>query len=202
MNKSICALVHKPGSTRAAFHAYYEESHAPLGVQHFPFTRYVRNHVIDADGPFGWDTISEFWANDIGKAAALMQGPVGETMHADEERFMDRTRIAPASAREVVLSEGAPADADGARTALLVRGAEAAVLAWAETLAAAHSGVSVDMALSWQEPAFPADAVVWVPGHPALAAAPADLAVVTLRVRRCETPAETLLGNAQPAVSG
>ena len=201
MNKSICALAHKPGSTRAAFQAYYEESHAPLGVQHFPFTRYVRNHVIDADGPFGWDTISEFWSDDIGKAAALMDGPVGETMRADEERFMDRNRISPASAREVVLSQGARADADGARTALLVRGAEPAVLAWAGELAGAHAGVSVDFANSWREPPFPADAVVWVPGHPAVDAPPADLAVVTLRVRRHETPPETLLGNVQKADS-
>lgn len=199
MSKSICALVHKPGSTRDAFHAYYEESHAPLGVRFFPFTRYVRNHVIDADGPFGWDTISEFWADDIGKAAALMQGPVGETMHADEERFMDRTRIAPAGAREIVLSQGAPAAADGARTAVLVRGDENTVQAWAQQLATGHAGVSVDFAASWQDPAFPADAVVWVPGHPALSAPPAGLAVVTLRVRRCETPPASLLGNAEPA---
>lgn len=196
MSKSICALVHKPGSTRDAFQAYYEDSHAPLGASLFPFTRYVRNHVVDADGPFGWDTISEFWADDIAKAAALMQGPVGETMHADEERFMDRTRIAPASARETVLSDGPKAGTDGLRTALLVHGAEEAITDWARAIATGHAGVSVDFAASWQEPAFPADAVIWLPGRPPLGAAPAEVSVLRLAVRRCETPRETLLGNA------
>jgi len=190
MSKSICALAHKPGTGRAAFQAYYEDSHAPLAVGLFPFTGYVRNHVIAADGPFGWDTVSEFWSADIEKAAALMEGPVGAIMRADEERFMDRTRIAPASAREVVFSPGAPADDEGLRTALLVRGEESVVLAWGRRLAERSAGVSADFAASWREPPFPADAVIWVPGHPDIAPPPAGLDVLTLKVRRCATPEE------------
>lgn len=199
MSKSICALVHKPGTSREAFQTYYETSHAPLAVSLFPFTGYVRNHVLSDDGAFGWDTVSEFWSADIDKAAALMNGPVGETMRADERRFMDQSRIAPASAREMVLSEGAPAAPDGARTAVLVHGEDDAALALARTLAARHAGVSIDFVTSWQDPAFPADAVIWIAGHEAEPAPVAGLATLTLQVRRYATPQDELLASARAA---
>lgn len=197
--KSVCVLAHRPDSSRAEFQRYYEERHAPLGIRHFPFTRYVRNHLLDAPD-IGFDTISEFWAEDIGASAALMQGPVGEIMRADEERFMDRSRIAPAGADEHVLSAGSCTDDAGERFAVLVRrkgGEEAAfrasVLAWAHDIAARTPGVSVDFAQSWQLPAFPADAVLWTPALPdETARTPGQ--VRKLKVRRVETPPAQLLG--------
>lgn len=199
MMKSICALVHRPGSSRAAFQAYYEDSHAPLGIRHFPFARYVRNHLVDSDD-VGFDTISEFWAKDIAATAGLMNGPVGDIMRADEARFMDQSRIAPAGAQEHVLSEGAPADREGRRTAILINPAAAgegwreAVLAWGRALATNLPGVSVDFATAWGKPAFPAAAMLWLPGAPKTGAAPAALDTRRLSVRRVETPAELLLG--------
>ena len=200
MSKSICALVHKPGSTREDFQAYYEDNHAPLAIGLFPFSAYVRNHLVDP-GDFGWDTISEFWSEDIDKAAALMSGPIGETMRADEVKFMDRSRIAPGGAVEEAISPGAPADAVGHRTAILLtsdsRSAESAATmrAWASDLGRQYGGVSIDFVTAWQQPAFPAEAVVWVPGWPGLAPAPQGLTARVLRARRCETPAADLLGN-------
>ena len=47
-----------------------------------PFAKYVRNHLIDHDGLW-YDTISEFWADDIEQAANLMNGPVGEILRED-----------------------------------------------------------------------------------------------------------------------
>ncbi|WP_156839583.1 EthD domain-containing protein [Novosphingobium aquimarinum] len=202
MTKSICALVHRPDSDREAFQRYYEERHAPLGVRHFPFTRYVRNHLLDAPD-IGFDTISEFWADDIAATAALMDGPVGEIMRADEERFMDRSRIAPGGSDEHVLSAGALADAHEERYAVLIRyGAEDSmdmrdkVLGWASEMAERTSGVSVDFVQSWQTPAFPADAVLWTPDLSGNV--PDQLAQSqVVRVRRVEAPAHTLLGRAQ-----
>lgn len=199
MSKSICALVHRSDTDREAFQRYYEERHAPLGVQHFPFTRYVRNHLLDAPDT-GFDTISEFWADDIAATAALMNGPVGEIMRADEERFMDRSRIAPGGAEEHVLSAGTPADADEERYAVLIRYGAAdseslrgLVLQWARDMAARTSGVSVDFVQSWQTPAFPADAVLWTPRINA--DPPAELKDQRIvRVRRVETPAHALRG--------
>src|SRR5690606_27385521 len=148
-----CALVHRPDSTRAAFHAYYEENHAPLGARHFPFTRYVRNHFIDGED-LGYDTISEFWAEDIEAAAALMNGPVGEILRADERRLLDQSRIASGGVEEHELSTGVPAGPDGIRTAFLINPALSAdaissaawrqgVMAWGRSLAADWSGVSL-----------------------------------------------------------
>lgn len=196
MTKSICALVHRPGSTRADFQAYYESSHAPLGARYFPFTRYVRNHLIDAED-FGHDTISEFWADDIAGAAALMNGPVGDILRADEAKFMDQSRVAPAGAEEHVLSTGEPADAQGARTAFLIdpanggEGWRETALAWGKEIAAGQPGVSLDFVASWKDVPFPAAAVLWVPSH-VDREPPAELSVRRLFARRAETPAEVL----------
>lgn len=197
MMKSVCALRHKPGSDRAAFQRYYEANHAPLGVQHFPFTRYVRNHLIDGED-LGVDTISEFWAEDIVATAALMDGPVGDILRADEERFMDRPAIAAAGADEHVLSAGAPG---AERFVTLIAGGAgdpasfgAAVLEWAHGIAAETPAVSLDLVTPWGAPAFPAAALLWSNAPPA--DAPASLQPArTLRVHRVETPADTLLGN-------
>lgn len=193
MTKSICALAHKSGSDRAAFQLYYEDNHAPLAIGLFPFTGYARNHLVGNDD-FGWDTISEFWAEDIERAAALMKGPVGETMRADEERFMDRAKIASASAEEIILSTGDRADGAGRRTALLInpilgtQDVRAEVLALAVPLSQNSSGVNVDFATSWGSPHFPAAAVIWLPGWPMVPNSPVGLSMKALRVVRANTP--------------
>jgi uncharacterized protein (TIGR02118 family) len=199
MMKSICALTRRADLSRAEFQRYYEEQHAPLGASHFPFRRYARNHTVDHPD-IGFDTISEFWAEDIPALAALMDGPVGEIMRADERKFMDQSRIASATADEHVLSAGAPAGPDGLRCAVLVDWSEAdeaaawgAVLDWAKGIAAGTPGVSLDFTRSWGEPAFPARAVLWLPSSAALTTPPPIVSTRVLQVRRAETPAEALL---------
>lgn len=197
MSKSISALVHRPGSTRAAFQAYYEESHAPLAVQYFPFTRYVRNHLLDGED-LGFDTISEFWAEDIAAAAALMNGPVGEILRADEAKFMDQARIASGGAEEHVLSSGARAGPDALRTAFLIHPTGSGdvwreeALSLGRSLAAQKPGVSLDFVQSWGGTPFPASAVLWLPGEAALPDAPASLNIRRVLARRVETAAEKL----------
>lgn len=203
MTKSICALAHKPGSTREDFQLYYEDHHVPLAVGYFPFSAYARNHVIGTQS-FDWDTISEFWADDIAAAAALMAGPVGEIMAADEERFMDRSVIASAGVEEVILSSGPRAGKDGQRTALLIQDSaenvdlRSVAMDWARSLANDLSGVSVDFTTNWTERAFPAKAVLWLPGTQQ-PSTPQGLLVQKLLVRRAETPASQLIG--APSIS-
>lgn len=200
MTKSICALAHKSGNTRNQFQSYYEEHHAPLAIGYFPFSGYSRNHLTD-DGDFGWDTISEFWAHDIQETAALMAGPIGKIMAADEECFMNRSLIASAGVEEIILSEGSRADEEGIRTAILVQDAapetdlRSVLLDWAGSFARELPGVSIDLVMPWTELAFPAKAVLWLPGWQEQRAQSSSLAVRALRVRHVETPASQLLGN-------
>ena len=199
MTKSICALAHKPGTTREDFQHYYEENHAPLAISHFPFSAYARNHVTGAQ-LFRWDTISEFWADDIEAAAALMAGPVGKIMAADEERFMNRPLIASAGVEEVILSPGDPAGIDGRRTALLVQNAtegvdlRSTVMKWAKGFAHNMPGVSIDFLSNWTDLAFPAKAVLWLPGWQSQAAIPYGLSTQALLLRHVATPAAQLPG--------
>ena len=200
MMKSVCAFTRKEGLTRQQFHDYYENNHAPLGIQHFPFARYVRNHV-QGSPEIDIETISEFWAEDIGALAGLMDGPVGEIMAVDEARFMQRDRIAPGGADEAVLSEGDATDKDGFRSVFLVRwteGNDAAALqdlkAWAKEVAAQQPGVSLDVITSWSaDSGFPAKALLWLPDHARAPRPAASFDVTPLRVRRCETPLEDML---------
>jgi len=196
MTKSICAMPRRPDLSRAAFQSYYEGNHAPLAIQHFPFTRYVRNHLLDGnDLPF--DTISEFWAEDIAATAALMHGPIGVVLRADEEKFVNRPAIAPAGSDEHVLSKGVP----GVERSVTLVAADGithirpALFQWSREVAAAMPAVSLDLPASWGSNPFPAAAVLWSPEPPG--AVPAALAgrIRHLRVRRCETPPEDLLGN-------
>jgi len=195
MMKSICVLAHNDTFTRADFQAYYESNHAPLGLQHFPFVNYSRNHVLDAPD-IGFDTISEFWAEDIASLAGLMDGPVGEILRADERRFMDQSKTAPAGVDEHVLSTGV---VNGERYAILLNniGDPDTLLSWARQTADRAPGVSLDLATSWREPAFPAQAVLWTPDADAVAALPDGVQARTLRVRRVASTAAELSVGAQ-----
>jgi hypothetical protein len=172
MSKNIALLPRRSGLTRAEFRDYYEASHAPLAIGYFPFTRYVRNHLADAE-EVGFDTVSEFWSDDIAQLAALMQTQVGELMRADEERFMDRAQIRSGAAEEYLLAGTARTaeSAAGAKYAWLLKRsiAEAELVAslsaWArELVAGAGAGcvrVTLDLIRPWAA-AFPFDAVLWL----------------------------------------
>ena len=198
MTKSISTMGRKDGSTREAFQAYYESNHAVLGAKYFPFTKYVRNHLIDHDGLW-YDTISEFWADDIEQAANLMNGPVGEILREDENKFCSQQAIGPAFSEEHILSQGVPTDKDGNRAAALIardgiseEDFKTTLLRVARSAAVHQSGVSVDLCTSWRDIKFPADAVLWTP-EIYRAPLPKGLKLnMTLRVRRIETPAEKL----------
>ncbi len=190
MMKSICVLARREDLTREAFHDYYETRHAPLGIEHFPFDGYVRNHLL-GDPDIGFDTISEFWARDIVALAGLMEGPVGDILRADERRFMDQSRVAPAGVEEHVLSPGVT---DGERYAILLSGEidSAALLQWAGSIARQVPGISLDFTTSWTDRAFPANAVLWTPDAAAVDRIPRGLDARTLRVKRVSTSAATL----------
>lgn len=212
MMKSIGLLPRRPDLSRAAFHDYYETRHAPLAIRHFPFAKYVRNHLL-GDEAIGFDTISEFWARDISRLTGLMSTGVGEIMREDERRFMDQPRICSAATEERHLS-GPPrvvevgsvikevallSIAEGVDRQLFA----AAAAEWGRTIAA-EAGylidrMTLDLVQPWPGRPFPYDALLWAwlpDGRPALAdkAAPAGITVrATARCESKETLPEALL---------
>ena len=170
MMKSIGLMAHKPDLTRAAFQDYYEQNHAPLAIKHFPFAKYVRNHIVpDAETDIGFDTISEFWCDDLEKLRGLMTGAVGEIMRADERRFMDQSQIRSGATEEfLVRGTPRPIDVGTHKEALLLKhgpsldraGFDAALKSWSAGLAADR--VTLDLISPWPGPAWPFAAIVWL----------------------------------------
>lgn len=101
-NKSLGILSRRPDLSREYFQRYYETSHALLGMCHYPFAKYVRNHVL-GDVDAGFDTISEFWFDR--QAAEKGFDPVrsGAILDQDEMKFMDRSNKRAGSVTEYLL---------------------------------------------------------------------------------------------------
>lgn len=177
--KSVCLLSRLPGSTRDAFRNYYENHHSRLGSRYFPFSKYVRNHVLSSSGELDFDVLTEFFFEDGVDVGAVHSGRVREILDADERQFMDQRLIRPASAQELLLAGSARDVApEGTRRQLLMLNQSGdaadfreAVNSWGNQLATLAGGlprVSVDYtqghAANGDGP-FPFDAVLslWLP---------------------------------------
>jgi uncharacterized protein (TIGR02118 family) len=206
MMKSIALLTRRADVSRADFQRYYETRHAPLAIGYFPFEKYVRNHLQDHEDA-GFDTISEFWAEDLGALTALMDGPVGEILREDERRFMDQSKIRPAGAEEI-LCAGPPRGVDDPprrRVALLLErepglddaGFRSALKAWGEAAAPGCERLAIDLVSPWTAAGFPAEAIAWI--WPAGADQPSPPEAGGVRIARrllvqtAETPPTALL---------
>jgi uncharacterized protein (TIGR02118 family) len=156
--KTIGLMPRRPDVSRAAFRDHYENRHAPLALKHFPFVKYVRNHVVESlPDPVGFDCLSEFWVEDVALIHALMGSDIGEMMREDERRFADQPRIAPAVADEILLFGPARGVDDGVvrkEALLLSRAAESPdmdlvvlIAGWAGLLASAADGAIARLTL-------------------------------------------------------
>ncbi len=118
----------RPGLSRDSFQDYYESRHAPLAVRHIHcLLRYVRNHVICAQPEVWFDTLSEFWFENVAATRALMAWyatPDARVLQEDEARFMDRRRVVALPVMETVVfgSTGALGTAALRRETLLFTG--------------------------------------------------------------------------------
>ncbi len=104
MYKSIALLKCKPGLSREAFIAYYENHHVPLIRSLLPQICGYRRNFIHPDGAFisagaaerDFDVITELWFPDQAAyeaAMALHDRPeIGGCIASDEENFLDRSR--------------------------------------------------------------------------------------------------------------
>ncbi len=111
--KSITIVRRRADLSRAAFRAYYEGHHAPLGIAWFGFDRYVRNHVAEGAPDPGFDCIAEFWPSDPDQIARALAA-AGSLFEEDDARFMAPER--KGGAVEERHLAGAPREADPAGT--------------------------------------------------------------------------------------
>lgn len=105
MYKSIALLKCKPGLTREQFVDYYENCHVPLVRSLLPEICGYRRNFIDPDGAFvgpacaerDYDVITEIWYADRAAYDSAMarhaRPEIGGRISADEENFLDRSRI-------------------------------------------------------------------------------------------------------------
>jgi hypothetical protein len=167
MDKIVCTLTRRADFTHDAFRDYYENHHAALALQYMPFGRYARSYISDPE--VGFDVLSEFWLADAARVGEILGGPAGQVFAEDEARFADRAKIAAAPVDEFILAR--PSIEMGSirrRKALLVR-AEAsrreairgAAFDWACSFSRPGRELVVDFVTAMNEPAFPADILVW-----------------------------------------
>ena len=113
MIKNLTLIQRRSDHSREQFREHYEHTHAPLALRHIHvFDRYVRNHVADELGgtPPEFDVCTEFWFADgeaVQGVMAVLVGPVGEEIRADEKSFMNRESITtiPVTERAVAVPE-------------------------------------------------------------------------------------------------
>ncbi len=206
--KVITLITRRPELTRAAFKDYYEDHHAPLGTRHFPFEKYVRNHLVESNpDDVGFDCLMECWI-DREKALVSLDGALGDLFAEDEARFMVNRGIGVDVVEHVVAGPPRAVDPRGVRKVawLLAAGgidrAEFLRLAtkWgkelSETTGAARAVVD-EVLPGHQSPLFAADAVLilWLGGAdaPTPIDPPAGITVQAMLVLDSqETPPEEL----------
>lgn len=211
MNKSIALLSRRADISRESFRDYYETRHAPLAICHFPFAKYVRNHLLSLPD-IGFDTISEFWSDDYGAIGELMGSAVGDMMREDERRFMDQSMIRSALSTEYLIHGPARhvERAPRSRVAVLLGRADdlgdapfiERLNAYGQTLATEAgeqaTRVTLDVLQTFPGMPFPYASILWLwledEKQPRLGAAPPvaiDVQGVVL-TRSCETPPEVM----------
>src|SRR3990172_8227508 len=218
--KTVCLLSHRPDLTREAFRDYYETRHALLGMKHFAFRKYLRNHVVGAS-PFDvdFDCLSEFWHDDLASAYEIMAGPAGDLLREDERRFMDQPRIRAAASVETLVAgpeRGVERGVARKQALLLVREPgiaakdfAAAARGWGEWLARSLRGVervTLDEITRFEGDArFPYDAILclWLAAGARGATGAAPPAGVTLAavamLDSIESPPELLAARGSTA---
>lgn len=104
--KLVNPITRREGMSRSDFRDYYENHHAPLGSQYFPFEKYVRNHLAESTpADVGFDCLMECWL-DHTKAMAILTGDI-EKLFADDEAKLMRRRAVGVPVEEILVA-GSP----------------------------------------------------------------------------------------------
>jgi uncharacterized protein (TIGR02118 family) len=116
MVKVLTFIKRKAGMPVGEFQAYWRTRH-PDAVTKLPgIRRYVQSHVLPgayAKGEPVHDGIAEVWADDTDAFRAMTKSPAHPALVADEERFIDRSRMGILVTEDVVVKEGGPTSNGG-----------------------------------------------------------------------------------------
>jgi uncharacterized protein (TIGR02118 family) len=171
MIRSVSFIQRRPDLDRADFRRYYEEKHAPLARPHLAGLRhYVRNHILfehrgehAADVPF--DAISEFEYEDhaaFEAMLAMLAGPIGERIRADELNFMHKPGNSYFGAQRSVIGRSArPAPGAQPKAIALLRRAALAERAAAVGSDLLTGGSAGCVELDVGQPGDPLGAPAW-----------------------------------------
>jgi hypothetical protein len=202
MAKIVCTIQRLDHYDADGFRQYYESNHAPLALQYMPFTRYARSYPVAGTEGLGFDVIPEFWLEDASAVGTILSGPAGKVLAEDEARFFHRDRVAAAPVDEFILARpNIELGSTRRRKALLVR-AEAsrreairgAAFDWACSFSRPGRELVVDFVTAVNEPAFPADLVVWTDASVEPPAPGGTLSLwKTIEVETAETAADKLI---------
>lgn len=209
MNKSIAFIPRRTDLSRAEFGNYYETQHAPLGCQHFPFAKYVRNHLAGDEEP-GFDAMVEFFTEDPGRSAEIDAGEGGKIMRVDEAKFMIKEDLQACGSQESLVA-GAPRVVENGprpKIALLLKAdkelmpEQLAPIAstWASHFTDRCERITLDVLKPWPGATLPCDAILWFwPSDHGFApdtGLPSGLKRVhQFAITSCETPPSSLLGH-------
>jgi len=120
MIKMIAVCYRKPGLTREQFRHHYDTQHVPLvkSLMGENLTRYVRNYVNEGGTDFDvgkapeYDCITEFYFADaeaFKRAVAAIESPENAPrVRADEQAFLDVSRLEMAIVQEADRTDGVP----------------------------------------------------------------------------------------------
>jgi len=210
MAKIAILMSRRPDLSRPAFREYYETGHAKLAAEHLQLVKYLRNHVIDADGaPIDFDCLTELYL-DTSVPQTPTDGEVGQMFAEDESRFCDRPLVRSATSVETILAGGPrEVDAPGTRRVVLILESGTDITAAARRWAASFDrdrirritlDVTTPMRTAIHDPGhfFPFGAFMslWPAGAlPAIPAAPAGIRLVsTVTTEIYETSPQDLSG--------
>ena len=117
MVKAVSFFKRKSGMSVEAFQAYWRTSHAEIVVRMAGIRRYVQSHTLPAGyrkGEPAHDGIAEIWFDDTQALRALATTAPYAAVHADEERFIERSTMGLIITEEHVVKDG-PAPPNGVK---------------------------------------------------------------------------------------
>jgi uncharacterized protein (TIGR02118 family) len=102
MIKLVYCITRRADITREEFCRYWKDVHGPLGARIPGLRRLVQSHTITGapGGRADFDGMAELWFDDVASLLRARESPEWQQSTADEENFIDPSRVAYLVAEE------------------------------------------------------------------------------------------------------